>query len=301
MREQMKNMVQAAQNTICQGLEELDGKLFVEDRWERPGGGGGITRVLSQGKVFEKAGVNTSVVYGELPQQALQSMIGDKAKRLQGDLHHFYATGVSLVLHAQNPWVPTVHANYRYFELVGEDNVWWFGGGCDLTPSYLFTEDAIHFHRCYKDICDRHDRSYYPRFKRWCDEYFYLPHRGETRGVGGIFFDNLHHTDQNSLFQFLSDCAQTFLPSYVPIVLRRKDMEFTEQHKRWQRLRHGRYVEFNLVYDRGTTFGLKTGGRTESILMSLPASANWEYNYHPPVGSDEEKLLNVLRNPCDWV
>jgi len=301
MREQMEKLVQAAQNTICKGLEEIDGKHFVEDRWQRPGGGGGITRILAHGNVFEKAGVNTSIVYGDLPVQALQSMIGDKAKLLGGNQHQFYATGISLVLHAQNPMVPTVHANYRYFEIEGNDEIWWFGGGCDLTPSYLFEEDASHFHRSYKEVCDRYDLTYYPQFKQRCDEYFFIPHRGESRGIGGIFFDHLNNRGQEEIFSFVADCAQAFLNSYLPIVHRRKDMEYTEQHKSWQRLRHGRYVEFNLIYDRGTTFGLKTGGRTESILMSLPASASWEYDHKPQSGSREEKLLKVLRHPQNWV
>jgi len=198
---------------------------------------------------------------------------------------------------------PTAHANYRYFER-GDGSVpgsWWFGGGADLTPSYLFEEDARHFHQTHKDACDSFDPSFYPRFKKWCDEYFFIKHRGETRGVGGIFFDDLHDRDSDTLLSFATACANAFVPSYIPLVERRKDMAFTDAQKEWQQLRRGRYVEFNLVYDRGTVFGLRTAGRIESILMSLPLTARWEYCNEPIEGSPEEKMLGVLRTPCSWV
>ncbi|HET6343908.1 MAG TPA: oxygen-dependent coproporphyrinogen oxidase, partial [Myxococcota bacterium] len=215
----------------------------------------------------------------------------------------FFATGISLVLHPHNPFAPTVHANYRYFER-GDGQApgsWWFGGGADLTPSYLFEEDATHFHRVHKEACDRHDPAFYPRFKTWCDAYFTIAHRGETRGIGGIFFDNLHDRDRDALHAFAADCAGAFVPAYLPIVEKRQAHPFTEEHKRWQGLRRGRYVEFNLVYDRGTVFGLRTAGRIESILMSLPLHARWEYNHTPPEGSREAALVDVLRHPRAWV
>lgn len=219
----------------------------------------------------------------------------------------FFAAGLSMVLHPKNPMAPTVHLNYRYFETANADgtpNAWWFGGGTDLTPSYLFDEDVIHFHRTIKDACDAHDKTYYARFKEWCDKYFYVSHRGETRGVGGIFFDDLDETekDQEALFSFAQSCLNAFLPSYVPIIEKRKDMPFTEKEKAWQQLRRGRYVEFNLVHDRGTSFGLNTpGSRVESILMSLPLTARWQYMHAPEKGSREERMLSVLKEPKEWV
>jgi coproporphyrinogen III oxidase len=219
----------------------------------------------------------------------------------------FFAAGLSIVLHPKNPMAPTVHLNYRYFETAnpdGSSNAWWFGGGSDLTPSYLFDEDAIHFHSLLKGACDKHDKAYYPRFKKWCDEYFNNKHRGESRGVGGIFFDDLDETekDQEQLFSFVKDCLATFLPSYLPIIQKRKDMPYTEHEKNWQQIRRGRYVEFNLVHDRGTSFGLNTpGSRVESILMSLPLSARWQYMHQPEPGSKEDRLLNVLKKPIQWV
>jgi coproporphyrinogen III oxidase len=216
----------------------------------------------------------------------------------------FFAAGVSLVLHPHNPMAPTAHANYRYFERGGGGDeapaAWWFGGGADLTPAYLFEEDVRHFHRAHKVACDRHDPKLYPRFKRWCDEYFYLPHRGEARGVGGIFFDDLCDRDPAALLSFCRDCADAFVPAYLPIVEQRKDADFTPEQKRWQQLRRGRYVEFNLVYDRGTRFGLKTAGRVESVLMSLPLTARWEYAHEPPAESEEGRLVAVLRAPREW-
>ena len=264
--------------------------------------------MLQDGNIFEKAGVNTSIVYGTLPGAAIRKM-RDNHKALDPDVEslEFFAAGLSLVLHPQNPMAPTVHLNYRYFETMnpnGERNAWWFGGGTDLTPSYLFDEDAIHFHKTIKDVCDKHSPGYYPRFKAWCDKYFRIPHRGEARGLGGIFFDDLdsEEKDPEQLFSFVKDCATAFLPSYLPILERRKELPFSEQEKEWQQLRRGRYVEFNLINDRGTQFGLTTpNARVESILMSLPLTARWMYMHEPEKGSREERLLEVLREPVDWV
>ena len=304
----MEALIKEKQREIVSVLETLDGTKFRVDTWSRPAGGDGISCVLQDGKVFEKAGVNVSTVYGTLPRPAIQKMrVNHKA--LDPDLTslEFFAAGLSCVLHPHNPNAPTVHFNYRYFETMdkdGEEKAWWFGGGTDLTPSYLFDEDAIHFHRTIKDACDKHDRAYYPRFKAWCDRYFHIPHRGETRGVGGIFFDDLdeEEKDQEQLFSFIQDCLAAFLPSYVPIVEKRKDMPFGEREKEWQQVRRGRYVEFNLVHDRGTSFGLATpGARVESILMSLPLTARWMYMHEPEMGSREERLLGVLKKPGEWV
>ncbi len=300
IRKEMTNLVYGVQNDITTTLAELDGGTFREDTWERPGGGGGRSRVLQDGTVFEKAGVGVSVVEGELSEQAAREMGGGGHIE---DLS-FWATGVSLVFHPHNPMAPTVHANYRYFERGdgSEPGSWWFGGGSDLTPAYLFEEDAEHFHRVHKEACDAHDPEFYPRFKKECDEYFYIPHREEARGVGGIFFDNLHEEGTTEeLFSFVSDCAHSFLPAYMPIVERRKDMPFEERHKQWQQMRRGRYVEFNLVYDRGTKFGLRTKGRIESILMSLPLTARWEYDPTVAPDSDEAKMLAVLKEPRQWL
>ena len=309
MRLRMESFIKEQQALIVSELEKLDGGgKFRKDTWTRSAGGDGISCVLQDGKVFEKAGVNTSIVYGTLPRPAIAKMrVNHKA--LDPDLEslEFFAAGLSLVLHPHSPMVPTVHLNYRYFETMdakGDGKAWWFGGGTDLTPSYLFEEDAIHFHRTIKEACDRHDKSYYPRFKAWCDKYFHIPHRGETRGVGGIFFDDLdaEEKDQEELFSFVQHCLQAFLPSYMPIVEKRKDMPYGEREKLWQQLRRGRYVEFNLVHDRGTSFGLNTpGARVESILMSLPLTARWVYMHEPEPGGKEERLLGVLRKPMEWI
>lgn len=308
MRLRMEQFIKQHQKEIVTELEKVDGKRFTIDTWDRPEGGGGISCVLQDGNVFEKAGVNISVVYGRLPKPAIAKMRANH-KALDPDVESldFFASGLSMVLHPKNPMAPTVHLNYRYFETAdehGNTNAWWYGGGCDLTPSYLFDEDAIHFHNTIKQACDKHDKGYYPRFKRWCDEYFSNKHRGETRGVGGIFFDDLDETekDQEQLFAFVQDCLAAFLPSYLPIIDKRKDMPFTEEQKQWQQLRRGRYVEFNLVHDRGTAFGLNTpGSRVESILMSLPLTARWQYMHAPDKGSREERLLDVLKSPREWV
>ena len=301
MREKMEAMVRQTQDEICEAVAKVDGSSFRTDTWEREGGGGGTSRVIQDGNVFEKAGVNVSVVHGRLSPEAARSMGGGKGLG-EEDLD-FFATGVSLVIHPHNPMAPTAHANFRYFERGdgSKPGSWWFGGGADLTPSYLFEEDCQHFHQTFKTACDSHDETYYPRFKTWCDDYFHIKHRGESRGVGGIFYDDLHDRPADELLAFSTSCAEAFVPSYVPLVERRKDLPFTEEQRGWQQLRRGRYVEFNLVYDRGTVFGLRTAGRIESILMSLPLTARWEYCHDPVEGSDEAKLLDVLREPRDWV
>jgi coproporphyrinogen III oxidase len=302
MRDRFVAMVESTQDSICAAIEALDGgATFVEERWERPGGGGGRSRALQEGRVFEKAGVNVSAVFGTLTDAAAAAMRASHPKL--GDERRFFATGVSLVLHPHNPMAPTVHANYRYFEL-GDGEApgsWWFGGGADLTPSYLFDEDAAHFHRVHHDALARHGAEHYPRFKRWCDDYFHIQHRGERRGVGGIFFDDLAGDDREARFALVSDCAAAFLPAYMPIIKRRFELPYDEAHKRWQQLRRGRYVEFNLVWDRGTLFGLRTDARVESVLMSLPLTARWEVNAQPEPGSEEARLVAVLREPRDWL
>jgi coproporphyrinogen III oxidase len=286
MQAEAQAFFEGVQTRICDGLEAEDGTgKFQRDSWQRPGGGGGLSRVMVDGAVFEKAGVNFSSVHGELKP--------DFAASLPGDGSAFFACGVSLVLHPKSPRVPTVHANFR---CLCRGSALWFGGGADLTPYYPEREDAVHFHRTWKTVCDRHDATFYPRFKKWCDEYFYLPHRGETRGVGGIFFDQL----PSEHFGFVRDAADSFLEAYVPIVKRRKEEGWGERERQFQLLRRGRYVEFNLLYDRGTVFGLKTDGRTESILMSLPPLVRWEYDAKFPAGSREAELASWLK-PQDWV
>ena len=308
MRLRMEAFIKEQQELIVRELEKVDGGKFRKDIWTRPAGGDGVSCVLQEGKVFEKAGVSTSVVYGTLPRAAIAKMrVNHKALDPDIDSLEFFAAGLSLVLHPQNPMAPTVHLNYRYFETMdknGDGKAWWFGGGTDLTPSYLFEEDTIHFHRTIKDACDKHDRDYYPRFKAWCDKYFFIPHRGESRGVGGIFFDDLDEEakDQEELFSFVQHCLEAFLPSYLPIIEKRKDMPFGAREKEWQQVRRGRYVEFNLVHDRGTSFGLATpGARVESILMSLPLTARWVYMHEPERGSKEERMLSVLKKPAEWI
>ncbi|TPX07159.1 uncharacterized protein E0L32_010960 [Thyridium curvatum] len=315
MRLRMEKFIKEQQREIVRGLEEVDGTPFRVDEWQRKEGGGGITCVLQDGKVFEKAGVGVSVVYGKLPRAAIEKMrinhknLGGGAGN-DGEVPEsldFFAAGLSMIVHPKNPMAPTVHLNYRYFETANDDGssgAWWFGGGADLTPNYLFDEDAIHFHRTLKDVCDKHNKDYYPKFKKWCDEYFYNKHRGESRGIGGIFFDDLDEQvcDKENTFAFIQDALRAFLPSYVPIVERRKDMPFTEAERDWQQIRRGKYVEFNLVHDRGTSFGLNTpGARVESILMSLPMTASWKYMYAPEPGSREQRLVDVLREPKEWV
>ncbi len=294
-------MVQNLQNSICAELEALDDKAkFIEDNWQRNEGGGGKTRVIANGDVFEKGGVNTSVVFGEVTDVMRTQLKINGTK--------WFACGLSLVMHPVNPFVPTVHCNYRMFELFNKkDQVidQWFGGGTDLTPYYLFEEDAKHFHQTYKNVCDQFDVSLYPAFKKECDNYFVNWHRNEERrGIGGIFYDYQRPTpekDVNSWINFGKACGDAFIEAYISIVLKRKDIPFTNQHKHWQEIRRGRYTEFNLVHDRGTLFGLKTNGRTESILMSLPPTVRFEYNCQPEKGSEEDKLLQVFLTPVDWV
>ncbi|KAF8412637.1 hypothetical protein HHK36_000605 [Tetracentron sinense] len=307
VRARFEKMIRAAQDKVCEAIEAADGGgKFKEDVWSRSGGGGGISRVLQDGGVWEKAGVNVSVVYGMMPPEAYRAAKGENSASKPGPIP-FFAAGISSVLHPKNPFAPTLHFNYRYFETdapkdaPGVPRQWWFGGGTDLTPAYLFEEDVKHFHTVQKSACDKFDPSFYPRFKKWCDDYFCIKHRGERRGLGGIFFDDLNDYDQEMLLSFATECANSVVSAYIPIIERRKDMPFTDQHKAWQQLRRGRYVEFNLVYDRGTTFGLKTGGRIESILVSLPLTARWEYDHQPEEGSEEWKLLDACINPKEWI
>lgn len=296
MRDRMKALALRIQQQVTDAATAIDGRPFREDAWDRPGGGGGWSRTLQDSRVFEKAGVGVSVVHGVLPEEAARAM---RARRDLPDERAFFAAGVSLVIHPHNPFAPTAHANFRYFEL-GDGKAWWFGGGADLTPSYLSEDDARHFHATLKAACDRHDPAWYPRFKRWCDEYFLIRHRGETRGVGGVFFDDLDEGGPERVLAFVTDVAESFVPAYFPLVARRHDAPFDAEHKRWQQLRRGRYVEFNLVYDRGTVFGLKTDARVESVLMSLPLTARWEIDHHPAPGSEEARLVEVLRHPRAW-
>jgi coproporphyrinogen III oxidase len=316
----VSDFMKQLQDRVCHELEDADGGgEFREDSWVRPEGGGGRSRVLREGDVFEQGGVNFSEVWGEqLPPSILK-------QRPEAAGHGFYATGTSMVLHPRNPYVPTVHFNYRYFEA---GPVWWFGGGLDLTPYYPQREDVVHLHQALKDACDRHDPYYYPTFKRWCDEYFYLKHRNETRGVGGLFFDyqdsnagEFYKGDQpdgpagrysqglgsrparswEEVFAFAQDCAHSFVPAYKPIVEKRKDTPYGDRERNFQLYRRGRYVEFNLVYDRGTIFGLQTNGRTESILMSLPPMVRWEYGYEPTPNTPEAELYETYLKPQDWL
>ncbi|RDK88592.1 coproporphyrinogen oxidase [Marinirhabdus gelatinilytica] len=299
MKEQFVNYIQSLQDTITSKLEEIDGKAtFQQDLWKRPEGGGGRTRVIENGDVFEKGGVNISKVHGKLP-ETMQQYFGVKDA-------NFFACGLSLVLHPKNPMVPTVHANWRYFEMYnaqGEIVDQWFGGGQDLTPYYLFEEDAKHFHRVCKKACDKHNPTFYPNYKKRCDEYFYNAHRGEGRGIGGLFFDYCKVSEEMSMedwYNFVTEVGDSFLNAYVPIVEKRKDAPYSETNRAWQEIRRGRYVEFNLVHDKGTLFGLKTNGRIESILMSLPPKVQWVYDHQPEAGSEEEKLVEVLKNPKAW-
>ena len=288
------------QNKICAALEEVDGEKFIEDAWIREEGGGGLTRVIQKGNVFEKGGVNTSKVFGKLPDTMQQAFNVEES--------NFFAGGISLVIHPQNPYVPTVHANWRYFELFdGEENIIdsWFGGGTDLTPYYLFEEDARHFHTTFKNAMEPFGDELYPAYKKNCDEYFVNKHRNnEARGIGGVFYDYLRPKNEEAaerLFAFQQANGNCFLNSYLPIVKRRKDLPFGEKQKHWQEIRRGRYVEFNILHDRGTLFGLKTNGRTESILMSLPPTVRFEYNYQPQPGSEEDKLQQVCLHPREWI
>lgn len=288
----VRTYLQTLQDAICTALEQEDGGKFEEDAWTRPAGGGGRSRVLSGGTVFEKAGVGFSHVSGpSLPPSAT-------AARPELAGRPFHALGVSLVIHPLNPYVPTSHANVRFF-IAGEGDsaVWWFGGGFDLTPYYGFEEDAVHWHRTAREACGP---ELHPRFKKWCDDYFFLPHRGEPRGIGGIFFDDFNAPGFEASFALLRRVGDAFVPAYLPIVQKRRNTPFGERERNFQLYRRGRYVEFNLVYDRGTLFGLQSGGRTESILMSLPPLVAWSYNWKPAPDSPEARLYDVFLQPRNW-
>jgi coproporphyrinogen III oxidase len=295
MKTEINTQFKKLQDQICLGLEKINASSkFSEDLWERPGGGGGRSRILSEGKVIQKGGVNFSEVSGPTPEAILKSL----------DLppSDFYATGVSIVIHPVNPWVPIIHMNVRYFEM--SDGTYWFGGGIDLTPHYVIDSDAVFFHKQLKEICDQHDSGYYAQFKKWADDYFFIKHRNETRGIGGIFFDRLSSQEayeKEQLWQFVLSLGSGFLPIYTELISRNRDRPFTKAQQDWQYLRRGRYVEFNLVLDKGTKFGLDTDGRTESILMSLPPFASWEYNHQPEKESPEAKTLAYLVKDIDWI
>ncbi len=296
--ERVNSYLQRLQKTITSELQHIDDKAeFETDTWQRDAGGGGRSMVLRGGAVFEQAGVNYSEVYGDnLPASAT-------AHRPELAGRQFRAMGVSLVIHPENPYIPTSHANVRFFvaEKPGETPIWWFGGGFDLTPYYGFEEDCKHWHQIAKQACDPYGAGRYAEYKKWCDEYFYVKHRGEARGIGGLFFDDLNEPDFEQAFAFMRSVGDHFLPAYTPIVERHKNDAFGEREKNFQLYRRGRYVEFNLVYDRGTLFGLQSGGRTESILMSLPPVVNWRYNYQPEAGSAEAKLTDYFLEARDWL
>lgn len=293
----VKSYLLGLQDRICAAIEAEDGACkFQEQVWERPEGGGGRSRVMTEGAVLEQGGVGFSHVHGPgLPPSATL-----QRPELAG--RSFQALGVSLVFHPRNPWVPTTHMNVRFFlaEKPGEEPVWWFGGGFDLTPYYGFEEDAVHWHRTARAACEPFGAEVYPRFKKWCDDYFYLKHRGEPRGIGGIFFDDLNEWGFERSFEYLRSVGDHFLPAYLPILRRRKDATYGERERDFQLYRRGRYVEFNLVWDRGTLFGLQSGGRTESILMSLPPLVRWRYGWHPEPGSPEARLYEEFLKPRDW-
>lgn len=299
MKNKFYDYICQLQNTITQAFEAIDGKCqFKEDLWERKEGGGGRTRVIENGGVFEKGGVNVSAVHGPLaPAMQAYFKVGDV---------DCFACGLSLVMHPKSPMVPTVHANWRYFEMYDKAGTLvdsWFGGGLDLTPYYLFESDVTHFHEVCKAACDPHGPGLYQNYKKQCDDYFYNHHRNEARGVGGLFFDYLKITPEKNMkdwFNFVTEVADNFLTAYMPIVEQRKDLPYTENQRQWQEIRRGRYVEFNLVHDKGTLFGLKTNGRIESILMSLPPHVQWQYDHQPESDSAEAELLKVLKSPKNW-
>lgn len=296
---EIEDRFKSIQDNICQQLEAYDGQgRFKQDMWQREEGGGGRTRIISNGRVIEKGGVNFSAVFGPMPETLATALgVGPGA---------FFASGVSIVLHSVNPHVPIIHMNIRYFETTsdnGDAPVWWFGGGIDLTPHYVVESDAQYFHQQLKGVCDKYDPTFYTKYKKWADDYFFIKHREETRGIGGIFFDKLNQAighNRDILFDFVCDVGQVFSPVYIHLASRHDGKSFTENERQWQLLRRGRYVEFNLVYDRGTKFGLQTGGRIESILMSLPEYARWTYNFKPDTGSKEEKTLQLLKKDIDW-
>ncbi len=303
-KEQISEAFMLLQDRICAALENEDGKSkFKEDIWKREEGGGGRTRIIQDGNVIEKGGVLYSAVHGKVPDFLLNNLLDNKPKTPNSELQtpNFYATGVSIVIHPGNPMVPIIHMNVRYFEM--SNGVWWFGGGIDLTPHYVVEEDAQFFHSALKQSCDKHNPNYYKEYKKWADDYFFIKHRNETRGVGGIFFDKLTQTDsvtKEQLFDFVLEVGNTFAPTYTKLMNKNKSKTFDENNKQWQMLRRGRYVEFNLIYDLGTKFGLESNGRVESILMSLPKTAGWEYNYSPKTNSPEAKTLSYLKKGISW-
>jgi coproporphyrinogen III oxidase len=301
-REEITGWLMQLQDTICAALEQADGKTnFIEDKWTREEGGGGRSRIIADGAVIEKGGVGFSAVHGPTPTFLTKESEHAVSQGIKND-STFFATGVSIVIHPQSPMVPIIHMNIRYFET--SDGVKWLGGGIDLTPHYVNTEDARLFHQTLKTVCDKHDPAYYPKFKKWADDYFYIPHRKETRGIGGIFFDRLTSSDEAEFQKqhaFWKEVGETFAPLYTELIRRNKDKAFSGKEKNWQLLRRGRYVEFNLVYDKGTKFGLETNGRVESILMSLPKYVSWQYNFVPEKGSEEEKTLGFLKKELDFL
>lgn len=294
-KEYIAESYKTIQEEISIALEQLDGgATFQEEIWERDGGGGGRTRIIQNGAILEKGGVNFSAVHGKLP-EAIKKAFGVEEE-------DFFATGISIVIHPNNPWVPIIHMNVRYFEL--NEQIRWFGGGIDLTPHYVIDDDAKFFHQMMKNVCDKHHSTFYEEFKTWADNYFFIKHRQETRGIGGVFYDKLTPEktglSAEQLFGFSCDLARTFVPTYTELVTRNRSKSFSAQQKEWQLLRRGRYVEFNLVYDSGTKFGLETNGRIESILMSLPAQANWAYDFKPTPQSEEERTLSLLKKGVNW-
>jgi coproporphyrinogen III oxidase len=307
IRSGMIEFLQNLQLNIVESFEKLDPTTkFRRDTTDH-----GVLYIIQDSPLFEKAGLTHSIVKGQLSENRIKQLKGRGWKLEEGTVYNFFTTGLSLIFHAKNPFVPTIHFNYRYFEVTSKDDdtpiAWWFGGGTDLTPIYVIEEDSIHFHNSLKSACDKYDASYYPKFKKWCDEYFYISHRGEHRGVGGIFFDDLTSTEEEGgaakIFEFVKSCASAFIEGYLPIVEKRKDTPFTETHTNWQRVRRGRYVEFNLVYDRGTHFGLQTPGiRAENILISMPLNATWLYDHQvdPQLHSEEYKTLEIVKTTRDW-
>lgn len=295
-KEEIADAYRLIQDEICSALEQSDGKAhFEEEIWEREGGGGGRTRIIQNGSIFEKGGVNFSAVYGRLPDTM--------KKALNVEQDEFFATGVSIVIHPNHPMVPIIHMNIRYFEMPGSE-VKWFGGGIDLTPHYVIEDDVRYFHTNLKAVCDKYSNDFYNRFKLWADDYFFIKHRSETRGIGGIFYDRLTANEELSweqVFEFSKAVGRTFAPTYLELVNRNRNKDFNEKQQAWQYQRRSRYAEFNLVYDAGTRFGLETNGRIESILMSLPPTAQWVYNYQPIAGSEEEKTLSLLKKGINWV
>lgn len=299
-KEQIAESYRQIQDEICAGLALADGKgTFEEEIWEREGGGGGRTRIIQNGNILEKGGVNFSAVEGKLPESIKKSFGVNE--------DDFFATGLSIVIHPSQPWIPIIHMNIRYFEMTSESskNIRWFGGGIDLTPHYVVEEDASFFHKSLKQTCDKFNVDFYSKFKTWADNYFYIKHREETRGVGGIFFDRLNPDvtglQWEDIFEFSKSVGRTFLPVYSEIIKRNRNKPYTDKHKKWQFQRRSRYAEFNLVYDAGTKFGLETNGRIESILMSLPPQANWAYNFNPELNSEEEKTLSLLKKGINWL